>query len=112
MGYLLNIVRKTFLWNYARNTWQWDILCVLILIFIFLAPKGWFQSSERHRVLAPQSPASTLLVGPELIENAGDKIRLQERVRALTGRTRAEVVEVRKVLDRDGKTRGYEVDIR
>src|SRR5207244_7681584 len=72
MGYLLTTMRKAFFWKYARNTWQWDILCVLILIFIFLAPKGWFQSSGRHRVLAPHSPASTLLVGPELIENAGD----------------------------------------
>jgi hypothetical protein len=63
-------------------------------------------------MLAPQSPALTLLVGPELIENARDKGGLQERVRALTGRANAEVVEVRKVLDRDGKTRGYEVDIR
>ena len=112
MGYLLTTMRKAFFWKYARNTWQWDILCVLILIFIFLAPKGWFQSSGRHRILAPESAASTLLVGPELIENAGDKVGLRERVRALTGRDNVEVVEVRKVLDRDGKTRGYEVDIR
>ena len=112
MGLLLSTIRKTFFWNYARTSWQWDILCVLILIFIFLAPKSCFQSSERHRVSAPQSPAATLMVRPELIENAQDKARLQKLVRSLTGRTNAEVVDVRKVLAPDGQTRGYEVDIR
>jgi hypothetical protein len=112
MGYLLRTIRKAFFWNYARNSWQWDILCVLILIFIFLAPKSCFQSSERHRVSVRQSPAAKLMVRPELIENAKGKARLQKLVRNLTGRTNAEVVDVRKVLAPDGQTRGYEVDIR
>ena len=113
MRYLLNIIKKIFFWGYARNTWQWDILCVVILMFIFLTPKSWFEGGERQLRLAHQSPTSaTLLVEPESIENEGDTIRLQERVRALTGRSDAEVVSVRKVLDKEGKILGYQVDIR
>lgn len=109
----MNVLRKLFFWNYARNTWQWDVLCVVILIFIFLTPKSWFENSERRRYLAHQSPtASTVLVGPELIENAQDKGQVEQVVRTFTGRNDVQVLNVRKVVDKDGKTRGYEVDIR
>ena len=82
-------------------------------MFIFLTPKSWFEGGERQLRLAHQSPTSaTLLVEPESIENEGDTVRLQERVRALTGRSDVEVVSVRKVLDKEGKTLGYQVDIR
>src|SRR6266446_1948669 len=110
---LLNVLRKLFFWNYARNTWQWDVLCVVILIFIFLTPKSWFENSERRGYLAHQnSIASTVLISPELIVNAQDKGEVEQVVRTFTGRTDVQIVGVRKVVDKDGKTRGYEVDIR
>jgi hypothetical protein len=60
-----------------------------------------------------QSPAaSTVLIGPELIENAQDKGQVEQVVRTFTGRNDVQVLNVRKVVDQNGKTRGYEVDIR
>jgi hypothetical protein len=112
MGLLFSTIRKTFLWNYARNTWQWDILCVLILVFIFLTPKSWFTNSKREQFAAHPSPTSTLVVGPEVIENIADKQQIEARLRTITGRDRIEVIEVRKVMNSDGRIRGYEVDIR
>jgi hypothetical protein len=110
---LLSVLRKLVFWNYARNTWQWDILCVVILIFIFMTPKSWFEKGERRRSFAHQNPAaSTVLVGAELIENAQDKGQVTQVVRTFTGRNDVEVLNVRAVADKDGKTRGYEVDIR
>ena len=110
---MLSVLRKLFFWNYARNTWQWDVLCVVILIFIFLTPKSWFENSERPGSLAHQSPtASTVLISPELIENAQDKGQVEQVVRTFTGRNDIQVLNVRTVVDKDGKTRGYEVDIR
>ena len=107
-----SLLRKLFFWNYARNTWQWDVLCVVILIFIFLTPKGWFANSERRRAEAHQSQAiSTVLVGPELIEDGQDRGQVEQVVRRLTGRQDVQVVNVRKVAGNDGKIRGYEVDI-
>ncbi len=53
-----------------------------------------------------------MLISPELIENAQDKGKVEQVVRTLTGRTDVQVVRVRKVEDKDGKARGYEVDIR
>jgi hypothetical protein len=110
---LSKVLRKLFFWNYARNTWQWDVLCVVILIFIFLTPKSWFENSERRGYQAHQnSSASMVLISPELIENAQDKGQVEQVVRTFTGRNDVQVLNVRKVMDKDGKTRGYEVDIR
>lgn len=107
------MLRKLIFWNYERNTWQWDVLCVVILIFIFLTPKGWFQNGERRGFRAHQNSAvTTLPVGPEVVDNSRDRSQLEQRVRAFTGRPDAQVLEVRAVVDKDGKTRGYEVDIR
>jgi len=110
---LLSALRKLFFWNYARNTWQWDVLCVVILIFIFLTPKSWFEGGERRALSAHQnSVASTVLVGAELIENAEDIGHVEQVVRTLTNRPQAQVLNVRSVKGSDGKTRAYEVDIR
>jgi hypothetical protein len=110
---LLTTLKKIFFWNYARNTWQWDLLCVVILIFIFLTPKSWFASGERPVNKVHQSPvATTLVLTPEVVGSEGDRVKIEERIKALTGRTTVEVVAIRKILDPEGRTRSFEVDIR
>ncbi|HEX5888667.1 MAG TPA: hypothetical protein VFY61_08190 [Pyrinomonadaceae bacterium] len=110
---LISTLKKIFFWNYARNTWQWDLLCVVILIFIFLTPKSWFASSERVLNTLHQSPvAKTLVLSPEVVGNEADKGQIEQHVKALTGRSTVEVVAVRKIVDPDGRTRSFEVDIR
>jgi hypothetical protein len=106
-------LRKIFFWNYARNTWQWDLLCVVILIFIFLTPKWWFSNGERAQNMVHPSPiAKTLVLTPEVVGSEEDKGRIEQQVKTLTGRTDVEVIAVRKVLDSAGRTRSFEVDIR
>ena len=110
---LLTTLKKIFFWNYARNTWQWDVLCVVILIFIFLTPKSWVENGERPRPATHQSPAAaTLVLGPEVIPNEADKPQIEQRIRALTGRDKVEVIAIRRVVDQDGRTLRFEVDIR
>ena len=110
---MLSTIKKTLFWNYARNTWQWDALCVLILVFIFLTPKSWFEGSERRAAAGHPTPATTtVLLGSELVDNETDKSYLEQRVRAISGRSDAQVVAIRKVVDKDGRTVGYQVDIR
>jgi hypothetical protein len=109
---LTSFLKKIVFWNYPRNTWQWDVLCVLILIFIFLTPKGWFTSSERRVSLAHPKPTSTLRVNSEVVEKEADKAAIQQRVRLLTGRPDVEVINIRKAFDNTGRPQGYEVDIR
>jgi hypothetical protein len=110
---LLNTLKKILFWNYARNTWQWDVLCVVILIFIFLTPKSWFPGGERSQAREHQRPiVKTVLLSPEVVGNEGDKARIEGQVRLMTGRDRVEIVDVRKVVANDGRVVSFEVDIR
>lgn len=42
----LMALKNVLLWSYERGTWQYDVLCLLILAFIFLTPSSWFNRSN------------------------------------------------------------------
>src|ERR1043165_989973 len=110
---LFTTLKKIFFWNYARNTWQWDLLCVVILIFIFLTPQKWFTGSERLANTGHQTPdARTVLVSAQVVGNEPDRGQIEQQVKSLTGRSTVEVLAVRPVVDSEGRTRSFEVDIR
>jgi hypothetical protein len=110
---LTTTLKKIFFWNYPRNTWQWDLLCVVILIFIFLTPNRWFASSERHQNIGHQSPiAEKVFLSREVVGNEADTSQIEQRVKEKTGRKDVAVVAVKQLFDGDGKFRGFEVDIR
>jgi len=112
MKTILNIIKKAFLWSYPRNTWQWDVLCVVILVFIFLTPKSWFTNGERNKQFGHQIGTSrTVIIGAELVDNERDIPGLEQQVRSLTGQSDARVDKVKPRRDSSGKTIAYEVDI-
>jgi hypothetical protein len=105
MSFLSNTAKKIVFWNYQRTSWQWDVLCVLILVFIFLTPKSWFQNSEFRR-------QRTVVVPAELVGAQADRGSIERRARELAGKPESNVTAVRPLLDGKGKLIGYEVDIR
>ena len=54
-------------------------LCVVILIFIFLTPKSWFENGERRRISCIKMGLTKLLVNPEVVENTEDKFKLEHK---------------------------------
>ena len=44
MKLILITLKKILFWSYDRGSWQYDVMCVLILAFIFLSPNSVFQS--------------------------------------------------------------------
>ena len=85
---------------------------MVILIFIFLTPKSWFDNGERPGAMAHQSPVITKVVlPPEVVENEADRAKIEQQVRAFTGRSSFKVIGVRRVVRDDGSTVGFEVDI-
>jgi hypothetical protein len=45
--------RNIFVWNYSRGSLQYDIICILILAFIFLVPRGCLVKGETDTLAAP-----------------------------------------------------------
>lgn len=40
-------IRRFILWDYPRASWQYDLIVVGILAFIFLTPREWFRDQPR-----------------------------------------------------------------
>jgi hypothetical protein len=123
MAYIFRTVKKLFFWGYARNTWQYDVLCALILAFIFLTPRSWFktnlaleghissepaQGSEHQKSVASKVILSVTDNSPARMANS----EIESRIRQLTGRADTQVLKVEPKMDASGKIVAYEVDIR
>ena len=46
MKILFTTLKKTLFWSYERGSWQYDVMCVLILAFVFFAPNSLFHSAD------------------------------------------------------------------
>ncbi|MGH9854475.1 MAG: hypothetical protein ACREBD_31915 [Blastocatellia bacterium] len=42
-------VKNVLLWSYARGTWQYDALCLLIVLAVFLVPSRYFGDRDRAK---------------------------------------------------------------
>lgn len=36
------LASRSIFWRYERGSWQYDVICAVILAFIFLTPRSWF----------------------------------------------------------------------
>ena len=97
-------LKKLILWSYSRETSVYVIFCLLIVAFIFLTPKEWFNrrdsvATQTSRLFVKQSDFSP------------DKAVLEQRVRDLLKDPKAEVVGWRERHTSAGE-KVYEIDIR
>ena len=97
-------LKRLILWSYSRETSVYVIFCLLIVAFIFLTPKEWF---NREESLATQT--SRLIV--KQADFSPEKGVLEQRVRELSGNPNAQVIEWRPRKTPEGET-VYEIDIR
>jgi hypothetical protein len=124
MNYIFRLVKKLFFWGYARNTWQYDVLCVLILAFIFLTPQSWFDvgsplksrvfSGEPAGAIGHQRPFASKVI-LTIADNSQAQMgreALENHLRTITGRSDLEVLNVEPKRDSGGKIVALEVDIR
>jgi hypothetical protein len=60
MKIILSTLKKILFWSYERGSLPYDVMCVLILAFIFLSPNHIFQS----RVAAAPVIVRSSEIGP------------------------------------------------
>lgn len=100
----MSFIKNFVLWRYERGTWQYDIFCLIIIAFIFLTPKVWFEKREK---LATQT--ARLIVKAE--DFSPDKSVMDKRVKEFSGNPNAEIVGWQEKKNANGETI-YEIDIR
>ena len=117
---VLYFFRQIFFWNYPRGSWQYDVLAVAILAFIFLTPNVWFQDDPRpssvRKVNSFSEDSALELFWVESFAVADTlPAELNETLGALlrqrTGRE-LEILSVEPSVDEMGITRAYLVSVR
>lgn len=108
-------LKNVFFWSYGRSTWQYDVLCVLILVFVFLTPKSWF---ERGKLACNPPHQNGLETAGRLLIRAAyttapapDAHDIERCARKITNDDRVRVTGWRELRSADGRTVAFEVDI-
>jgi hypothetical protein len=55
-------IGRVLFWRYQRGSWQYDILCGLILLFIFLTPKSIFDGTYFAQDESPVSEVQSVKI--------------------------------------------------
>ena len=113
---------RVVFWTYHRGGWQYDILVVLILTFIFLTPRSWLgdrPASPTGEVNSPSSltgtpavPEAVLYrVDAELLESRG-QVRVAAALQEILERQLSRPLKIRSfapVKNAQGVVLGYDV---
>ncbi len=115
-------IYRGFFWTYERGTWQYDVMVILILAFIFLTPRGWF--NDRPKTESSSSSGVVLLLHDNtqkiyqlraaLIDTKTDASLEQgaRRVlRSFTGKP-VEITRIEPATDSRGQVVSYDVWVR
>ncbi|HLG17167.1 MAG TPA: hypothetical protein VJH03_22135 [Blastocatellia bacterium] len=104
---ILSTLKKILFWSYERGTWQYDILCVLILAFIFATPNSAFHKQAGLRT------GAILISREELGEVRPDQIT--SAISRYVSRTRGSdmtVTGIDAVTDESGQVVGYRATVK
>jgi hypothetical protein len=107
MKIVLTTLKKILFWSYERGSWQYDIMCVLILAFIFFGPNNVFhshRSSAADEITAWPIFVSSEEVGPSEPDRLEEHIK--ERIVQKYGHNII-VLRIDHVRDEAGRLTGY-----
>jgi hypothetical protein len=102
MGMIVNVLKKFLFWSYDRGSWQYDLLCAVILAFIFFGPNSVFHSADGATappVYVKYEEVGTVEVG------SYDKTFSDYFSRKYNRKVKASNIE--QLLDSAGNVKGY-----
>jgi len=114
-GKLWGAVRPVLFWEYRRGSWQYDLIVVAILAFIFLTPRSVFNDQPRLpnvrevQTLNDEQRTQVFLVDSEAVSGKQGEEReraLQQMLRHRIGRD-LQVVDTRPTTNERGDVTAY-----
>ena len=103
---------RFFFWDYARASWQYDVMVGLILAFVFLTPREGFHDQPKAAavVMLPAQEAGGLFwIEPELLAGVPPNQLLSKAAVLVNTRfkTRKSVNRVEPIFDSEQEIKGY-----
>ncbi len=116
---MLGIAKRVLLWDYPRASWQYDVIVLAIVAFIFATPRSFFRDqprvpySSQIAVLPASDGRNVFWVNPELLAsfppNLTEADRLQhvsEELQRRTGKKQI-ITHLEPIFDSEQEIRGY-----
>ena len=115
------MLKRYIFWEYARGSWQCDVIVGVILAFLFLTPRDWFRDQPR---IPQASDISSLpsergthqyFVDREALAGVPDDQQVATLTRLLqvrAGNPRLTLTRMEPVVDSEGELHGYIVSTR
>jgi hypothetical protein len=114
--------RRTVFWAFERGTWQYDLICIAILSFIFFSPRAWFNDRPtleltelRHQEgfveMGHGKEGWRYLVDARLVESVG-AAKPEEAIQTILSRQLHQpfnVVSIVPITDKHNVVLGYTV---
>jgi hypothetical protein len=104
--------KRFVLWDYPRASWQYDVIVGLIVAFIFLTPRAFFQDQPRAAsiVRLPQEQGLNVFwVEPDLLNSVPEAQRgaaLEQMLRKRFGK-RETVLQLKPISENEQDVKGY-----
>jgi hypothetical protein len=83
-------VKRLIFWDFARASWQYDVVVGLILLFIFATPRAWFRDQPKEASVILMSSlhgSNRVFITTELLETLPDRSRTSEAEKLIHQRT-------------------------
>ena len=109
----MKTLTRFILWDFKRGSWQYDVMCVLILGFIFLTPRDIFHDQARpaNVQMLPGEPGTALFwIAPELLGGVSSQDDQIAKASALVNsrfKTRLTFTRVEPIRDEEKEITGY-----
>lgn len=105
-------MKRFLLWDYPRAVWQYDVMVLVILAFIFLTPREIFRDQPRSSNivrLPPENDASVFFVEPELLSSipeAERNAKVESLLKSRFGKKET-VIQLHPIFDAEDAVKGY-----
>jgi hypothetical protein len=105
-------MKRLLFWEFPRASWQYDLVVALILAFIFLTPRSWFQDQPRTSSvvqLPGEAGAEIYWLEEDLLSPvpAADRASRAAELIASRYRHKVTVVRVEQIVGSEGESRGF-----
>lgn len=100
------LFKSIILWAYERGSWQYDVMVVVILAFVFATPNMWFEPSNRKGC----EPPAIYIEGPLLSKSEQPQGTIDELVASYIRKKRGDEFRIDKIelkIDANKRVLGY-----
>ena len=109
---MASALQRFILWDYPRASWQYDVVVILIVGFIFLTPRAFFKDQPRASsiVLLPsEGSGEVFYLEPKLLASLDEPARLAKAADLLKNKDgkRLNVYLLEPVYDSEKELRGF-----